>query len=192
MFMWCEKIKNKFRDCRHNNEGAILVEVAFFMPILVSLLLLSVEASRYILVNQKISRAATTVGDLMTRVGNPEAQVNDIMFAATNIVAPFDTGDQMRVITTMVMREVGQEEEVMWRAQGAGLMNVTSQIGAVNDSATLPDGFELRENEIIFVTEVFYRYEPLFNYGFWSDKNLYITAFHKPRLQNLTLLEGGS
>lgn len=177
---------------KRSEEGAILVEAAFFMPILIALLLLSIETSRYVLVHQKASRAAATVNDLLARVDDPAAQIDDILSIVPHIMQPFSTADQSLAVATLISRPAGQGTRIVWQDRGAGSAAHSSHYGAIGDSPNLPEGFDLRDNEIVLMTEYFYEYRPLFGFGFWDDTQLYMRAFHKPRLQNLTMLEGNS
>ena len=168
------------------------MEAALFMPILIALILLSIETSRFILVNQKIARASATVNDLLARVADPDAQFSDILEISSAIMAPFDVGSNSLIVASLVQKETGVASHIVWQDTGAGTGGFTSQFGTVGDTPTFPDGFEIQDNEVILITEVFYRYEPLLGFSFWDEQDLYQSAFHKPRLQNITTLNNGS
>ncbi len=178
----------KLKDFFKNKEGSALVEAALIMPILVALLLMSFETGRYILAQQKASRVASSMNDLLARVSDPENQFNDIVSAAGLIMSPFNLNEQSIAVSSMIYRDVGDVARIVWQDTGAGSALATSQFGGEGDVASLPDGFSLNEGEVIITTEFYYTYTPLFDYGIWSEHMIYHSAFNKPRLQDLDLL----
>lgn len=180
----------KFIEFFKQKEGSILVESALLMPVLAAMLLLSVETSRYILVQQKADRVSATIGDLLARVEDPQTAINDVINVTSHIMAPFDLGTNSAVVTSVVTRPAGENETIVFQFRGAGSSSEASRIGVENGTPTFPENFVLNDNETVVVTEFFFTYEPWFDFSFWSDIPLYTSAFHKPRLQNLSLLEG--
>lgn len=62
-------LRDPARRFRKAEEGALAVEFALAAPIMVVLLLASVEIPRAVAVNQKVARAARTIADLASRDG---------------------------------------------------------------------------------------------------------------------------
>lgn len=180
----------KIRQFFKRDDGSIIVEAALFMPILISLILLSIETSRFILVNQKVSRVSATVNDLLARVEDPDQQLSDILNIAGAIMEPFNIGNNSLVVTSMVTKEEGQASRIAWQDEGAGTGTFTSQFGELGDSPEFPGDFTMNNGEVVLITEVFYRYEPLFGFSFWEAQNLYKSAFHRPRVQDISVLNG--
>ena len=81
---------------RKADEGALAVEFALVAPIMVLLLLASVELPRAIAVNQKVARAARTVADLASRDGITSM---DDLYAAGAAVADMNLADLDIVVT---------------------------------------------------------------------------------------------
>lgn len=54
------------RFCREKR-GSVFAELGFAMPVLVLILLGCFEASRYVLLHQKLDRAASAVADLVAQ-----------------------------------------------------------------------------------------------------------------------------
>lgn len=185
MIQW---IRNRCKAFKREEQGSALVEVALVMPILAMLLLLSFETARYILVQQKASRVTSTINDLLARVADPENQMDDIVNAAGLIMSPFSLGSHSVAVSSLLYQAPGEDPEIIWQDRGAGSGDYDSELGQEGDVPTLPNDFEMRDNEAIIVTEFFYTYTPLFKYSFWEEKPLYYSAFNKPRLQDLDLL----
>jgi Flp pilus assembly protein TadG len=78
------------------------------VPGLLFLMLGSAEMGRFVFLNQKMDRVATTVPDLVSRAETiSESQVTDIMVAADQVADPFDLADLGVVIVTSITNSDG-------------------------------------------------------------------------------------
>ena len=166
----------------YDRRGSALVEMAILMPIFALLLIGSVEVARYILVVQKIDKAAVTMADLVAQ----ERELTDSqlagLFEAVDLVAtPFSITDDGAVLVSSVSRDVDDVARVAWQRQGAGTLSVTSQVGQVGDTATLPGGFTLREEESVVVAEVFYEFTSFWAPDIIAPRQIYFRALFRPR-----------
>ena len=177
----------RFGVCRR---GAILVEMAFAVPILLVMILGCFDTGRYILLHQKLDRAASTMADLVSRPTSiAQADIDKMFNAAGELVQPFDLPLNGRIIMTSVTRDVGDSARIDWQHGGAGALSVTSDVGtSVGQLATLPAGFTVREGENIIVSEVFYDYEAMFLDAILSPGIVSHTAIRLPRRGNLSTL----
>ncbi|NBX65418.1 MAG: pilus assembly protein [Proteobacteria bacterium] len=167
--------------------GVAAVEFAFMFPILMLFLLGSFELSRYIIVNQKIDHVAYTTADVVGQETSiTTAQLNDIMSAATEIMDPFAFGENGIVIVSSVEQDPTEGPVVRWQRMGGGTLDKNSRLGEEGDSAALPDGFTLNDNDNVIVAEVFYDYIPSITEEFFSSRENYKIAFFKPRYGSLT------
>jgi hypothetical protein len=170
-------------------DGAILVETAFVMPILITMLLGSVEVGRYIIVNQKLERAASSVADLVAQSedGVTLDEIETLFGIVPHITSPYDVAANGRVIITAVTREDEDEDPVVaWQVAGLGDLDVDSEIGGVGDDATLPAGFDLPEGETLIIGEAWYDYDALFFEAVDPTGPMYHRAFYRPRLSSLS------
>jgi Flp pilus assembly protein TadG len=169
-----------------NEEGAVLVELAAAMIVLVPVILSVVELTRYALLTQKLDRVAMTVGDLVSRGENlTPAQITDIFAAVPFLLQPFEMGAKGRVIVTGIENPVGSTPpRVVWRREGAGTLTATSTLGALNANAAVPSPIALADNEVIVVTEVFYRFEPLLLPALMPEATVRHSFVFRPRLTN--------
>ncbi len=180
-----------------DTNGSTIIEFAFIVPIVLLMLLGGFDVARYILLNQKLDRAAATMSDLVSRPSNiTEAEINQLMRAAVEVVEPFDLATDGGVIISSVYKRPGQAASVTWQIKGGGPLRPISIIGGVGNPPVMPNGFIIRDNENIITAEVYYDYKPLFfqalkniaNAGFLPDGMLVQTAYRQPRLGDLSTL----
>lgn len=170
--------------------GAILVEMAFAVPIVLVMILGCFDTGRYILLHQKLDRAASTMADLVSRPTSISGSEVDSMFtAAQELVSPYSLADNGLVIVTSVSRATDDSARIDWQREGGGGLSVSSDVGTtVGQLATLPAGFTMREDENVIITEVFFDYEPMFLDGVLDSGVTSHIAIRKPRRGDLSTL----
>lgn len=167
--------------------GVAATEFALMFPVLMLFLLGSFELSRYIIVNQKIDHVAYTTADVVGQETSiTTAQLNDIMSAATEIMDPFEFGENGIVIVSSVEQDPTEGPVIRWQRLGGGTLDRGSRLGEEGDIAVLPDGFTLNDNDNIIVAEVFYDYLPSVTEEFFTSRENYKVAYFKPRYGSLT------
>jgi Flp pilus assembly protein TadG len=153
------KMQKFYRDDR----GFAAGEFAMWLPILLLIILGCFEATRYVLIHQKLDRAAAQAADLVGQSdGMTVTQLNAIYDAAVEQMKPYDLDAQGRIIISSVVRPAGETNaRVAWqRSHGPSIGN--SAIGNEGADADLPSNFALVESEDVVVAEIFYQYEPVF------------------------------
>jgi hypothetical protein len=182
----CAGINDLARDRR----GGVMVEFAFMLPIITSLVLGGVEFARYAQINQKMDRVAGFVGDLIARAKSLEAaDFVDYFAAAEQLANPYDLMAGGTIIVSSVTGEPGGAQ-VLWQQIGPGAVTETSRVGAPGGPATLPSGFVLGEEENIVITEVFFDFEPLFMPpAFVEGGRLYYRSVFRPRTTAVLAME---
>ncbi|MCB1537727.1 MAG: pilus assembly protein [Rhodospirillales bacterium] len=178
------------RNAHHilsDERGVAATEFAFLLPILLLLVMGIYESTRFVLFSQKLDRVAYTVADVtaqQTAVTN--ADLSDIVTAATKIMEPYEFGELGRVIISSVYQDPDDGPVVRWQYAGGGTLPRDSLIGDPGEPATLPDGFTLNDEDNVIVAEVFYYYTPPFSEDYLSTRENYKTAVFKPRFGALT------
>lgn len=170
-------------------EGVAIVEFGLMLPVLMTLFYGCIELTRYILIVQKTEKLAHTVADVTAQSKTVSiANLDQLMEAAGDIMEPFDTGENSRVLVNSVYRPPGNGSvaTINWRYQSGGDMAVTSHLGAVGSQPTMPGGFTFNPRENVIAVEVFYRFDPLLTADFFGTTTIYRSAFYKPRLGLLT------
>jgi Flp pilus assembly protein TadG len=171
--------------------GAILVELAFAIPILGVLTLGGYEICRFILLQQKLEGVAVEVADLVAQYETiTAADVDNIFLAVDHIATPFSFESRGVVIVSSVSKASGGPIKIDWQRSGGGTASATSQIGTVGGTATLPTGFVVRDNESVIIAEVFYHYDPVLETNLipMQAADLYHQALMRPRFGALSTL----
>jgi Flp pilus assembly protein TadG len=176
------------RHLLRDRSGIFAVEMALVTPVLVALLLGSMEVGRFIMLHQKLDRAATTMGDLASQPSTLcSADLTNLFPVVSELVAPFWTPGTGVVILSGVVNTTGTTV-VAWQQAGAGSYTASSRIGHVGGPATLPKGFTVASGDTVIVSEVLFNFKPLFLTGVVPASVLYHNALYRPRLGSLSTL----
>lgn len=161
--------------------GGVMLEFAFAMPVLIGLLMGGFEFARFALINQKMERVTSFVGDFVARAeALDENDFDDYFAAAAQIGVPFDLFGDGNIIITSVTGETGGPE-VLWQQVGAGAVVEASKVGAPGEAAGLPAGFNVDEGDGLVISEVYYDFEPLMLASLVPPHRLYFQAIYRPR-----------
>ena len=171
------------------DKGVVAVEMAMAMPVILALILSGIEVTRYVLLNQKVERAAATMADLTSQ--SPvmtEAEIQGLFFATSNVLTPYDLAADGRVIVSSIARSGGGDATIRWqRAFGAG--GGASTYGLEGAVANLPVGFVVRDGENVIVTEVFYDFQPILVGTVLAAGPIYSAALFRPRFGSLASIQ---
>ena len=183
-------LEHALRRFRSERDGAILIEMAFAMPVLLSLLLGGVEIARYVLLHQKLDRVASSIADLVSQSETVSAaDLQNIFDAAKYVAKPFELASDGTVVVSSVTNPLGSANAtVNWQRSGAGTGTATSRVGTEGGAASLPTGFTLADGQTIIVAEVFFDYQPWILGDGTSPSQLYQRALFRPRYGGLTIL----
>jgi hypothetical protein len=170
--------------------GATAVEFALASPVLILLMLATVELGRFIILNQKLDRVAVSMADLVARSETiSDDQIDDIFIAASQVAQPFPIADVGRVFVSSVINPDGDGAEIAWQRSGVGTLAATSLLGNEGSSANLTGDFDVREGETAIVSEVFFEFEPFLSELIVQPRTVYKRAYHRPRLGTLDEIE---
>lgn len=176
------------RSFYKNCTGLAAVEFALFLPLLMILFLGGYEMSRYLLMHQKADRIAYTVTDVATQSKTLTlSQLNRILTVSSEIMNPY----QFQSSGVVVVSSVYQPEDALlptirWQHSGGGGLDRTSRVGTSLGDAQLPGGLTLNGKDNIVISEVFFRYVPMFSLGIFTAQDIYKSVIFKPRLGALT------
>lgn len=171
-----------------NEQAIAVVEFAMVLPVLMILFYGVVEVTRYILITQKVEKLAHAVADMTTQEHvATTAALNQVLAAAPDIMNPYAISTNGKIIITSLYRVAGANQAtVNWRYTGGGtLAGVTSQLGSVGATPTMPTGFTFEQRENVIAAEVFYQFSPLISNRFFGTVTVYRAAFYKPRFGEL-------
>lgn len=187
---YCRICRARWHDLWRDRGGASLIEIAFVMPILVTLLLGGVEIARYVLLHQKLDRVSSSIADLVSQAENISvADLQNIFDAAQFVAKPFDLPADGTVIVSSISNPIGaQATKVNWQQAGAGTITATSLIGTTGGTVSLPAGFTVADGQTIIIAEVFYNYVPWILGNFTGTNQIYHRALFRPRYGGLSML----
>lgn len=176
---------------RAGERGVAATELALAIPMLTILLLGGIDLARYMIVWQKIDRAAYTIADIVAQseMSPTASELNQILLAAQKLVEPYVYTPHGRVIVSSVYRDVGSTvPKIRWQYthKNGGTLSRSSKVGTLNNAATLPTILTMAEKENVIVTEIFYDYTAAYPEDFLKPGEIYNVAYYKPRLGDLT------
>lgn len=166
-------------------KGVSLIEFALIAPIILLILLSVIDFGRVIQANNIIINIAREGGNLAARSTlSPQYIMNAIADTSSPLDMPSNGGiiiTQLSAVSnnSTTARVLEQHRWTNGRAvisriwNGCGSWNAgTCQLPATSPRVTLPVQLSMA-GDIVFTVEVFYRYEPLFEYAMPVDNNLY-------------------
>lgn len=175
-----------------DRRGAAMAELAAAMPVLVLLLLGGVEVSRFALLNQKVDRLATTIGDLAAQADTlTERDLDKLFMAAEHIAWPFPVKSRAVIIISSISipsPPAAQVAKITWQYASTGGISATSRIGSVGSNPTLPGEMKVTGANTLIVSEVYFDFVPMFVGQLMSPHRIYHRAFFRPRVGSLTSL----
>lgn len=190
----------QLRACLKGREGNIAVETALTMPFVLMALFGSVDIIRYLQVRDSVVRAVSTTADAIGRQnGVTGAQVSAFLSHAAGTIDPDSTGGTATITVASVHKPGESAAEIYWRrGQDAGATPYSGgceTTGAEGETATLPAGFTVDDDDTVIVAEACYTFVPaylisrvLFNVDF-VPLDVYGRAIAAARFGSLTVLE---
>lgn len=175
---------------RQDRRGALVAEFALTLPMLLILVMCGAEVSRYILINQKMDRAASSMADLVAQEETmTTATLNGLFNAVAPTMKPFTLGSAGVVIVSSIGPGSGNTAKINWQRTGVGTLSKGSKIGTQGGTATLPAGMTVKAGETVIAVEVYFNFTTLFVPTTYTDvmsnQTLYHRAFFRPRVGTL-------
>lgn len=166
-----------------SREGVAAVEFALILPIMLTLYLGSIEASRLISVDRRVTLVAGALGDLIARqqTSITAATVTSYMNLTKDMMAQAGTGIPKQTVSLVYLKD-GVSSVVWSSAQGGATARAEDSafpFATTDQIKTLvPDGY-------VVVSEVSYSYAPLLDLFFKSSFELYHRGVYLPRFGNI-------
>ncbi len=176
------------RRLGRDRSGLALMEFAFSLPILLSLLLLGLECVNLAMAHLRVSQIAMLTADSASRVrlSIDEADVNEIMLGSAMMGEAMDFADHGRIILSSLeenedangqwirwQRCLGRKQEApSWGSQGNGEDDASLQFVGPDDQRIWAS-----PGTAVMVVEVFYDYRPLITDLLGAHTMHYVQAF---------------
>lgn len=145
------------RRFRRAEDGVGAVEFALLAPIMILVMLASVELPRAIMTGQRLARASRTMADLISRQNL--ASLDDVYAAGSSVTRPYDTAGMGIVLTAVGVYDQGGGSFVSKVCSSSARSATARGVGTVVGPAPAAS----REAKARYVmAEVSYTYKPLF------------------------------
>lgn len=161
-----------YRRFAVSTRGVAAIEFAMILPVLMILLLATVDAGRAIAIYMKVRAATYSLASITNQYTTIQSSdMTSILGAASVVLAPYPSSPAAVTISQLSLNSSGQAT-VNWSATQGGTALTT---GA---SENVPSGFAT-PNSYIILAKVSYTYTPLFLYfvtsSFTLSDSLYVT-----------------
>jgi Flp pilus assembly protein TadG len=167
-----------------DRRGVSAVEFAFLLPVMMTLYLGVVEGTQGISAKSKVTLTTHTLADLTTQYTDvTNADMSNILNAASAIMTPFPTGNLQAVVSEVTIDSQGNAT-VTWSdtLNGSAL--------TVGQSVSVPAALDVPNTSLI-LAQVQYNYTPSLGYVLTGTINLQDQIYLLPR-QSATIARTAS
>jgi len=170
-------LADRARHLRRDTRGLAAVEFAMILPLMAGLFFGTIEVTRGVAINRKMTIVARTLSDLTSQSSNvDDTQLANFLAAATAIMTPYPTTPVEATISQVKIDKTSGAATVRW-SKGA-------HPHTVGDSVTVPDGLKpdpgATSDVYLIWSEVRYLYQPLTEYTMTAI-NLSDETYTRPR-----------
>lgn len=159
------------RTFQRDQRGAAALEMGLILPFLVLLHLAVGEFIQAWQVRTRVAQAAATISDITAQARSvTTTELNDIFMAGDVILSPNPTATLGSRLTSM-------------SANASGVVTTDWQVSDNyrGSGVSLPAGF-LSPNESVIVSDIVYRYEPMFDLFMKTGFDMRHTSYARPRI----------
>jgi Flp pilus assembly protein TadG len=175
------------RRCLAHEDGVALIEFALVFPVLVALFLGLVEFGEAFSVSRKVDNVAATTADLVSQLETlTDADFNDIVKVADELIKPYSSAPMAMVVSSVVADE-NNNTKVAWSCTtgGATARAVDSPVTLANDGLTEP-------GSSLILVEASYQFTPTVGLYLLGTHDLKASAFFRPRLMKTIPIAAGA
>ena len=176
-----------------DRRGAAALEFAIVFPVMLVMLFGEVELGQMLVANRRADNAASTVGDIVARLG----QMNDLQqaaafTAATTLMAGASTGAPDLRISEVGVTSSGTKKYWWSDAQGTSLpAHAACDTLNTKDAAKL-SGVSLAAGSYVILSEIQYSWRSKLHYVMKTPVNLYYENVLNPRASQVIRVRGGT
>lgn len=189
------------RKLGKSQKGTILIEFAFVFPVTLLLLMGGFETFRLLMAHRKTNMTVMSVGNLISQNKNLDSSaIQNIFDAIENIMKPLELNTDGQVFVSYITGTAGGDNIINLQCKVTQNGALASRIGIEGEPADLdllPGNFTIDEFETVVISEVVYRYEPLFlnlsnwmNSSIFASQNVYHVSVQKPRFGDINFTDG--
>ncbi len=167
---------------RKADEAVAAIEAALIFPVLLTLVLGTLDLGRGIMSNQKTIKASQVVADLLTRDSMvDEAMIDEALAAGTLSILPYDDSNLRFDIVSIRFLADGTPQ-IVWRETSPGMSALSDITERVMPLSTPGEG--------VLVVAAEYEYEPIFGKIVVDEIPMLEVAFARGRKGPVVCREG--
>ncbi len=175
------------RRFRRSEGGLAAMEFALLAPMLTVLLLGGYDLARFVRARSAVDKVGFSVADVTSQYDQISAQAMKEIFLITGSSLPdYVSGTNGVTILTSVVLDSSSKPIVKWQCYSSAGTSWKSKVGASGANATINSGLLQDANYNIIVSEVYFRYTPVFAKFMSSAFDIYTQQTYRPRLGSLT------
>lgn len=186
MLKFLSRTQRLFSRFISKQNGVAAVEFALVVPLLITLYIGTVEASRALSHDRRLTSAASALGDLVaqTKGSLTAAELSDLFSVARITVAPYDASSLKQIVTHVSINANGDTNIEWSEGRNGGVGH------AENASYDLPAEFiDLAQDTYVIVSEAEMNYEPITGFIFSKGITLYKEYYYVARFGDRINLE---
>ena len=171
------------RSFFRNSSAVAAIEFAVILPVLILVLLGTIEITRYVMINQKIVTTASNISSYVSQMRIPEGSTaplnKNLINAYYSLIEPFDASNGGFIVTSVSRKEVDGDVTINWQQKfnTTAISDVPDNLGTITSSLLPLDDND--PTDTLIVVEVFYNYDNIipgasfFSSALDFNKNLY-------------------
>lgn len=176
---------HRFAAC---GKGLAALEFGLMAPFLALLLLGGYDVARFVGVRANVDKVGFSVADVTSQYDQLSAKALSEIFKITGSSLPsYVSGTTGVTVLTSVNLDGSSKPSVRWQCYSSSGSAWTSKIGSVGKTAVINSGLLADTTDNIIVSEVYYKFTPLFGMFFTGSIDLYTSSMYRPRLGSLTM-----
>lgn len=169
--MQLSALPHRLLDIWRDRRGVALVEFAYTLPLMLTLGLVGLETSNFVISRMRVSQIAMQTADNAARVRDSidETDINELFIGARISGESIDFGDHGRIIlSSLEPTTTGNKQWIRWqRCYGMGTQTSSYGVPTAENASTMtamgPAGRQITAapgTAVMFV-EIWYEYQPL-------------------------------
>jgi Flp pilus assembly pilin Flp len=173
---------------RRSERGLAAVEFALIAPFLSLLLLGGYDVSRYVLIHGQVEKVGFSVSDVTAQYDNEpgsnklnSAALRQVFLITGQTLPSYKSGvNGVTIITSVYLSNT--TPKVSWQCYSTAGTTWKSKVGSPGGNATVPSGLLADASDRLIVSEVYYKYKPVFGFVFKNGFDIYTKSMYRPRL----------
>lgn len=180
-------ILNHLARFRRQDRGLAAVEFALLAPFLCALLLSGYEVARFVGIRSGVDKVGFSVADVTSQYDQLSAKaLSEIFRISGESLSGYASGSTGVTILTSVTL-VNKKPTVKWQCYSTNQSTWTSKIGKTNGAANINSALLADAADNVMISEVYFKYKPLFTASVVKPFDMYTSSLYRPRLGSLTV-----